>query len=354
MEQKIIEVDENISVLKLEKNKKLIQNQDNDVLDMICKMAKETENKELNVEIVQKSYHRLLDNPVYGCYFVIKSSQNDNKFLGMNLVTFEYNINLMQTVVWLQSVLIEKDYRNKGLFRKLMQENEKFSKNKQNTFPVLKLYVETENVNAKEVYLKLGFYDTGEILYELDHYFDKTIDLSASNVEYISTDSPLQLGLVNLVFYDEILFPIFIDSNFSTKFFSLTTLNTKPFDMKNYLQSIEKVIHDPQLGKVIYLYNQLDCKILGLIYIFYEFSDWRNSIFWWVYDFIVNEEYIDYCKENFSNIIKTLTYHNIQENSCGLRFLVHPEKEFLFQNKSNKEECVLHKGHYYIYEKQIK
>ena len=59
-------------------------------------------------------------------------------------------------------------------------------------------------------------------------------------------------------------------------------------NLNEYLLAINEVVNDDTIGNVIYIYDNNKNTLSGLFFVFYEFSDWRNSIFWWVNDFIIN------------------------------------------------------------------
>jgi len=145
-------------------------------------MAFETEEKELNKVLVKKAIEKLLLYPVYGHYFFI-IDKNANKFCGMNLVTFEHNINFNSTILWIQSVYVHEDYRMKGLFRRLLYKNEDFVLENSEFKKTVKLYMDKDNQKAEKVYFKVGFKVCKEVLYELDYHFDDISELKQNEKE---------------------------------------------------------------------------------------------------------------------------------------------------------------------------
>jgi hypothetical protein len=316
----------------------------NEVVNMICKMAKETENKILDEKKVTEAVQNFILNKMYGHYFLIVDETN-KIFCGMNMITYEYNINTDKTLVWIQSVFIEKEYRLKKLFRKLLQENENFVKKNENFEKKVKLYMDKHNTTAEQVYDKLGFVKTDECLFEIDYDFDDAKFLRSEDEIY----NKMNINLMN----DGIsMSKLTIDkfekcdskikySNFSSK------ISNRKVDLNNYLNSIRNVLYDDKKGKVIWIYDEKNEIPICLFYIFYEYSDWRNSIFWWVYDLLVNIEYSEYCDANMEKFIFSLVKLNYDELSCGIRFITNSE------NQSFLENTVLNKSHYIIYEKNI-
>lgn len=153
---------------------------------MIVNMAYETEEKKLNSELVQKAIEKLLIYPVYGHYFFVIDQANDT-FCGMNLVTFEHNINSNSTVLWIQSVYVQENYRMKGLFRRLLYKNEDYVLEKPSFKKTIKLYMDKDNFKAEKVYFKVGFKVSKEILYELDFHFDDINELKELNSQHLDS-----------------------------------------------------------------------------------------------------------------------------------------------------------------------
>ena len=187
---------------------------------MILKMAYETEEKTLNADLVQKAIERLLIHPSYGHYFFIIDT-NLRKFCGMNLVTFEHNINHDSTILWIQSVFVNENYRMKGLFRKLLYKNEDYILENKNFKKIVKLYMEKENTKAEQVYFKVGFKISKEILYEIDYYFDDISELKSDHSHIVKENLNIQiLGLKT----DEDVFDLkdaFLPSNFNDYVFDI-------------------------------------------------------------------------------------------------------------------------------------
>ena len=154
---------------------------------MILKMAYETEEKILNADLVKKAVEKLLIYPVYGHYFFIIDSATD-KFCGMNLITFEHNINIDSTILWIQSVFVYEDYRMKGLFRRLLYKNEDFVLENPGFKKTVKLYMDKDNAQAEKVYFKVGFKVCKEILYELDYHFDDISEIRNVKTDHLKNE----------------------------------------------------------------------------------------------------------------------------------------------------------------------
>lgn len=199
--KKTFYIDNNQYSVKVKKSEPLLKNSKSelsDIIEMIVKMAYETEEKKLNKELVEKAIEKLLKYPIYGQYFFIIDSLLD-KFCGMNLVTFEHNINLDTTILWIQSVFVHEDYRMKGLFRRLLYKNEDYVLENKGFKKTVKLYMDKDNEKAEKVYFKVGFKVCKEILYELDFHFDDISELKNSNKENSENETNKSFVKINIL-----------------------------------------------------------------------------------------------------------------------------------------------------------
>ncbi len=78
--------------------------------------------------------------------------------------------------------------------------------------------------------------------------------------------------------------------------------------------------------KGFYLIAEHNGSVVGQMMITYEWSDWRNGIFWWIQSVYVHPEF------RAQKIYRTLYEHAIalakeQQNVCGLRLYVEKENE---------------------------
>jgi len=129
------------------------------IVDFQHKMAWETEKLELNKEIVFKGVEAVFEDKSKGTYYV--AVNEDEKVLGCLLTTPEWSEWRNGTVLWIQSVFVEKEHRGKGIYRQ-MYEYLKEHVEADEDLMGLRLYVEKENKAAQKVYTKLGM--------SCDHY----------------------------------------------------------------------------------------------------------------------------------------------------------------------------------------
>lgn len=147
-----------------------------DDLDVIVKynylLAKDTEDKELNIETLTRGVEGMLTDPKKGAYYVCEI---DNKVVGQLMYTFEWSDWRNGNFLWVQSVYVHKEYRGKGIFTALYKNVENLAKsnascgqdNKDKVIGI-RLYVEFENESAQKVYEKLGMTRCHYYMYETE------------------------------------------------------------------------------------------------------------------------------------------------------------------------------------------
>ena len=136
----------------------------NSLVDFNIKMAKETENKILDKKIVTKGVSEVLTDTTLGYYVIAK---NKNTILGSLMITYEWSDWRNGMFWWIQSVYVEKEYRQQGVYKK-MYSYIKDKALKDNSCTGIRLYVEQENKIAQSVYTKLEMKETHYKLFEID------------------------------------------------------------------------------------------------------------------------------------------------------------------------------------------
>jgi GNAT superfamily N-acetyltransferase len=95
-------------------------------------------------------------------------------------------------------------------------------------------------------------------------------------------------------------------------------------DVSLLLLGVNGLFDNPEKG--FYLIAEHDGVVVGQMMVTYEWSDWRNGIFWWIQSVYVPPEY------RVQKIYRTLYEHTAalakeQENVCGLRLYVDKEND---------------------------
>lgn len=127
-------------------------------------LAKETEDKELDLEILTKGVRAILNDSTKGQYYVYVI---DNKVIGQIMHTYEWSDWRNGMFLWVQSVYVDAEYRRKGIFKELYN----YVKNicdEDDGITGIRLYVEKENFNAKATYKSLGMEECNYHMYEYE------------------------------------------------------------------------------------------------------------------------------------------------------------------------------------------
>jgi ribosomal protein S18 acetylase RimI-like enzyme len=135
------------------------------VAELNCRLAHETERRQLDKATVLAGVTRLLETPHAGFYYVAASAQQ--QVVGCLMVTFEWSDWRDGVFWWIQSVYVRPDWRRQGVFRLLFDEVQRQARAAGNVCG-LRLYVEQENAVAQRTYADLGMAPTPYRMLELE------------------------------------------------------------------------------------------------------------------------------------------------------------------------------------------
>jgi ribosomal protein S18 acetylase RimI-like enzyme len=130
-------------------------------------LAKETENRTLDVRILQSGVEALLQDSGKGWYVVAEIFLNDSDIavVGQLLVTYEWSDWRNGNFWWLQSLYVHPDHRHQGIFRRLYDYVHTQAHLHQGVCG-FRLYVEENNHQAQKAYANLNFHKTVYHMYE--------------------------------------------------------------------------------------------------------------------------------------------------------------------------------------------
>ncbi len=115
-------------------------------------MALETEALQLEKLTVWEGVMNVLRDAEKGKYFV---AQIEDAVVGSLLITMEWSDWRSRWILWLQSVYVLPEHRNKGIFKKMYGFIKTLAEEDKEVAG-LRLYVDKSNKKAIEVYRKLG------------------------------------------------------------------------------------------------------------------------------------------------------------------------------------------------------
>ncbi len=125
-------------------------------------MARETEARELDAEVVAAGVRTALDDPAHGFYLV---AETDGRVVGALLVTREWSDWRNAAFWWVQSVYVVPEARGRGIYRGLYDAVRSRAADDGGVCGV-RLYVERDNLAAQQVYQRLGMQPTAYLMYE--------------------------------------------------------------------------------------------------------------------------------------------------------------------------------------------
>jgi GNAT superfamily N-acetyltransferase len=125
-------------------------------VEVICEfnrlMARETEDKDLDLTVLRPGVTAMFADPNKGRYFV---AELDGEVVGQLGITCEWSDWRNGNFWWIQSVYVRASARRKGVYRSLYEHVLKTAKVESNVIG-LRLYVEHDNHIAQETYRRLG------------------------------------------------------------------------------------------------------------------------------------------------------------------------------------------------------
>lgn len=127
-------------------------------------LAKETEDKELDLKTLTKGVKSILTDASKGQYYVYIINE---EVVGQIMHTYEWSDWRNGMFLWVQSVYVDAKHRRKGIFKELYN----YVKNicdEDDGLAGIRLYVEKENLNAKSTYKSLGMQECNYHIYEYE------------------------------------------------------------------------------------------------------------------------------------------------------------------------------------------
>jgi GNAT superfamily N-acetyltransferase len=131
--------------------------------DFNVALCLETEGRELDHATVVEGVRRFVSEPARGRYFVALIG---GEVAGQTAHTFEWSDWRNGEIWWIQSVYVHPCHRGKGVFRALFNQIRELGEQDPECCGI-RLYMERDNVTARQSYQSLGFSETGYEVLEL-------------------------------------------------------------------------------------------------------------------------------------------------------------------------------------------
>jgi GNAT superfamily N-acetyltransferase len=122
------------------------------IIDFQLAMARETEDLDLDRAILTRGVHAVFADPSHGRYFV---AEEDGRVVGSLMITYEWSDWRNGMVWWIQSVYVLPEYRRRGIYAGLYH-HVRAMVDAEPSIRGIRLYVDTRNKAAQEVYARLG------------------------------------------------------------------------------------------------------------------------------------------------------------------------------------------------------
>ncbi|MBS1505247.1 MAG: GNAT family N-acetyltransferase [Bacteroidetes bacterium] len=122
------------------------------LLDFQLKMALETENITLEISALTLGVQRMFKDSTKGRYYV---AEDNDEVIGCLMTTYEWSDWRNGTILWIQSVYVDKPHRGKGVYKELYNFIKKMV-DEDPDMTGIRLYVDKTNLAAQTVYKKLG------------------------------------------------------------------------------------------------------------------------------------------------------------------------------------------------------
>jgi GNAT superfamily N-acetyltransferase len=135
------------------------------IVDFNCRLAQESEGKQLKREHVEPGVQALLADPHKGRYLLADVA---GKTVGQLMHTYEWSDWRNGNIWWLQSVYVHPNFRRHGVFRALFDRLHAEAQADPGVVG-LRLYVEEHNSRAHETYRNLGLGNGGYFVMEKMH-----------------------------------------------------------------------------------------------------------------------------------------------------------------------------------------
>jgi len=124
-------------------------------------LAYETENISLDKNILQLGIKKALE--LKDCHYIV--AELDGEIVGQSMITSEWSDWRNGAMWWIQSVYVDPDYRQIGVFRNILKYIEALAK-KNPEVKGLRLYVKNNNKVGVSTYESLGIKYSGYVIHE--------------------------------------------------------------------------------------------------------------------------------------------------------------------------------------------
>jgi len=134
------------------------------LVDGNARLAAETEDRELDRELLSEGVAAVIGDAAKGRYYVADDGEGP---IGQMLITYEWSDWRSGWFWWLQSVYVVPEARDQGVFSRMYAYLLEAAKRDPEVCGV-RLYVDVRNDRAAAIYRSIGMKDAGYTVYEVD------------------------------------------------------------------------------------------------------------------------------------------------------------------------------------------
>jgi GNAT superfamily N-acetyltransferase len=132
------------------------------IIDFQIAMARETEEIDLDRDVVTRGVHAVFDDPSRGRYFVV---EDEARVVASLMLTFEWSDWRSGNVWWIQSVYVVPEMRGRRVYAG-MYEHIRALAEADESIRGIRLYVDRRNTRAQEVYARCGMNGEHYLVFE--------------------------------------------------------------------------------------------------------------------------------------------------------------------------------------------
>jgi GNAT superfamily N-acetyltransferase len=132
------------------------------IIDFQIAMARETEEIDLDRDVVTRGVHAVFDDPSRGRYFVV---EEEGRVVASLMLTFEWSDWRAGNVWWIQSVYVVPEMRGRRVYAG-MYEHIRALAEADESIRGIRLYVDRRNTRAQEVYTRSGMNGEHYLVFE--------------------------------------------------------------------------------------------------------------------------------------------------------------------------------------------
>ncbi|MEF9931161.1 MAG: GNAT family N-acetyltransferase [Bacteroidales bacterium] len=125
------------------------------IVDFQMKMALETENLLLNLNVITKGVEAAILDCKKGQIYVAEDENNQGATIGSLMITLEWSDWRNGWVWWIESLYVLPEYRRKGIFKQMYEYLKSLAMANDN-IKGIRLYVDKRNTRAQKAYQAIG------------------------------------------------------------------------------------------------------------------------------------------------------------------------------------------------------